>query len=83
MSVAKFRKEVSQLPATLEPDTIYAIRTGAGFDLYISDSTGAIAYKTNEKQEVFIDNLPAITYPAIGYEEVAGYPGLYMEYINT
>lgn len=48
MSLVKFRKEVSTLPAILEADTLYAVRTGAGFDLYISDSTGAIAHKVND-----------------------------------
>lgn len=42
-----FRKEVSVLPAMLKPNTMYAVRTGAGFDLYLSDMTGSIAHKSN------------------------------------
>jgi hypothetical protein len=47
MSILKARKEVAVLPSILEADTIYVIRAGAGFDLYISDNTGAIAHKLN------------------------------------
>lgn len=47
MSILKARKEVAVLPSVLEADTIYVIRAGAGFDLYISDNTGAIAHKLN------------------------------------
>ena len=43
----KFYKAVASLPATLEPNTMYAVRVGEGFDFYISDLTGSIAYKTN------------------------------------
>lgn len=47
--MAKFRaaKVVSALPDPLVPNTIYLVRTGTGFDLYCSDSTGAIAHKHN------------------------------------
>lgn len=40
-------KVVSTLPGTLTPSTLYLVRTGAGFDLYASDSTGSIAYPLN------------------------------------
>jgi hypothetical protein len=43
----KFQKSISQLPGTLTPDSLYAVRVGAGFDLYVSDMTGNIAYKSN------------------------------------
>lgn len=43
-------KIVSALPSTLEPNTIYAVRVGEGFDLYISDLTGSIAHKVNTFQ---------------------------------
>jgi hypothetical protein len=41
------RKEVAALPAILEPNTLYFVRAGQGFDLYLSDLTGAIAHKVN------------------------------------
>jgi hypothetical protein len=46
-SAVKFYKTVVTLPETLEPNTIYAVRVGEGFDFYLSDLTGAIAYKSN------------------------------------
>lgn len=42
-----FCKVVANLPSTLEPNAIYAVRVGAGFDLYVSDMTGAVAHKLN------------------------------------
>jgi hypothetical protein len=45
MGVIRFSKVVSNLPQQLEPDTIYLVRTGNGFDLYCTDTTGSIAYQ--------------------------------------
>lgn len=42
------RKEVAALPVILEPNTLYFVRVGTGFDTYLSDTTGAIAYKQNQ-----------------------------------
>lgn len=47
MAIVKLYKVVASLPQTLEPDTIYAVRSGQGFDLYITDQTGSIAYQVN------------------------------------
>jgi hypothetical protein len=47
MPVLYARKEVATLPVTLQANCIYAIRSGRGFDLYISDSTGSVAHKLN------------------------------------
>jgi hypothetical protein len=47
MATFHIEKIVSALPATLAPDTVYMIRTGAGFDLYVSDATGSVAHKVN------------------------------------
>lgn len=47
MATLRFSKVVSSLPVTLDPDTLYLVRTGAGFDLYVSDATGSIAYPVN------------------------------------
>jgi hypothetical protein len=43
----KFQKAISSLPGTLTPDSLYAVRVGEGIDLYVSDMTGNIAYKSN------------------------------------
>lgn len=50
MSRIKIDKVVSVLPNPLVPDTVYAIRSGAGFDLYFSDVTGAIAHPLNSQK---------------------------------
>jgi len=48
----KVYKTVVSLPASLEPNTVYAVRSGAGFDLYITDLTGSIAHKSNSLRTV-------------------------------
>ena len=50
MADFKIHKVVSSLPGTLEADTIYLVRTGSGFDLYVSDTTGSVAHKVNPNQ---------------------------------
>lgn len=47
MATLHMHKVVAALPGTLTPNTVYAVRTGAGFDLYISDATGAVAHQVN------------------------------------
>jgi hypothetical protein len=47
MATLRFQKVVGSLPETLDPDTLYLVRTGAGFELYMSDATGSIAYPVN------------------------------------
>ncbi len=47
MANFKVYKEVSALPGTLEPDALYLVRVGTGFDLYCSDATGSVAHKIN------------------------------------
>jgi hypothetical protein len=55
MAVIRFAKVVSNLPAVLNSDTVYLVRKNDGFDLYVSDTTGSIAYPINV--------LPQIAYP--------------------
>lgn len=47
MSKIKIDKVVSALPTVLEPNTMYAVRVGTGFDLFMSDSTGTSAHALN------------------------------------
>lgn len=47
MTDFRISKRVSTLPDPLTPNTVYPVRTGTGFDLYISDSTGSVAHKIN------------------------------------
>jgi hypothetical protein len=60
MANFKIYKEVIQLPAILEADTVYAVRVGSGFDLYITDNTGAFAHQIND-QNKWLDFLYANT----------------------
>ena len=47
MSAFRAHKLVAALPDRLEPNALYLLRTGAGFDLYASDQTGSAAHKLN------------------------------------
>ena len=47
MSDLKIYKEIGSVPSNFGSDSIYAVRTGPGFDLYMTDTTGSIAYKVN------------------------------------
>ncbi|WEV90007.1 hypothetical protein [Pseudomonas phage PotUPM1] len=41
-------KVVASLPATLAPDSVYYVRVGTGFDIYVTNSSGTIlAYPSN------------------------------------
>jgi hypothetical protein len=56
MANFKVYKEVSALPGTLEPNALYLVRIGTGFDLYCSDVTGSVAHKINNDYSL---NYPA------------------------
>lgn len=45
--IIRFEKVISKLPDTLEPNTVYFVRVGTGFDLYVTDVTGKIAVTLN------------------------------------
>ncbi len=48
MAHVKFHKYVAALPAQLDPDAIYYVRAGAGFDMYVTNGSGEIsAYPLN------------------------------------
>lgn len=50
MAQVKHHKFVAALPAELEADAIYYVRAGAGFDLYVTNSSGTIvAYALNKE----------------------------------
>lgn len=49
MADLKIFKEVHSLPDSLQPNAIYCIRVGSGFDLYVSDATGQVAHKVNSE----------------------------------
>ena len=60
MSVFRARKYIGSLPATIDPNTLYFIRTGGGFDLYCSDTTGSIAHPLNGGSGSGINDLLAL-----------------------
>lgn len=47
MSDLRIYKEIGSVPSNFGSDSIYAVRTGPGFDLYMTDTTGSVAYKLN------------------------------------
>lgn len=55
MGQFRANKVVSALPGTLDPDTLYLVRTGAGFDFYCSDATGGVAHKLNSSAGMDIE----------------------------
>lgn len=48
MSAVKFHKVVGSLPGTLEANSVYFLRTGAGFSIHITNDLGQVeAYNLN------------------------------------
>lgn len=49
MPLIRFEKLIHSLPSReeLQPNTVYYVRAGAGFDTYVSDATGSIAHRLN------------------------------------
>lgn len=48
MAIAKLHKVVASLPETLEADSVYFVRVGTGFDIYVTNGAGQIvAYTLN------------------------------------
>ena len=48
MSAVKFHKVVGSLPGTLEANSVYVVRTGAGFSIHITNDLGQVeAYNLN------------------------------------
>lgn len=43
MALLKAHKFVNALPTELEPDALYIVRSGAGFDLYVTNHSGLVA----------------------------------------
>lgn len=53
MSAIKFHKVVGSLPGTLEANSVYFLRTGAGFSIHITNDLGQVeAYNLNTSSEV-------------------------------
>ena len=61
MAQLRVEKVISALPGTLQSDTIYFVRVGSGFSLYVTDSTGAVAHTLNTSSDTPESN-PTFTY---------------------
>lgn len=62
MTDFKIYKEISTVPSNISSDSMYAVRVGPGFDLYLSDTTGSVAYKINSTSISSVeDNLVEMT----------------------
>lgn len=49
MAELKASKVVSSLPGTLDANTIYVVRVGTGFDLYVTNNSGTVvSYSLNQ-----------------------------------
>lgn len=56
----RHNKVVSALPGVLEANSVYYVRVGAGFDLYVTNDIGTVyAYGINGAP---VDTSPTITY---------------------
>lgn len=58
MSTLNIYKEIGSLPNPLVADSIYVVRSGQGFDLYVTDTTGSIAHQVNNPDNVKISSGP-------------------------
>jgi len=67
MSVFKIEKVIGSVPETISPDCIYLVRTGSGFDLYASDTTGSIAHALNGGAGGSINDLLSIPLARLDY----------------
>lgn len=53
MATIKHYKVVAALPGTLEPDAIYLVRVGSGYDQFVTNGSGTIvAYPLNNPRAV-------------------------------
>lgn len=82
MALIRASKVVAALPTTLEASTIYFVRVGAGFDLFVTNQSGTIvAYTQNLPVNVAsiagltlagnVGKVPAVKADASGFELVS------------
>jgi hypothetical protein len=64
MALISVYKVVSSVPASLDANALYLVRTGTGFDFYVSDSTGSVAYQINSSGALL--NIVEDTTPQLG-----------------
>src|SRR5690348_1736761 len=72
MTTLAVSKVLASLPDPLEANMIYLVRVATGFDLYATDSTGQIAYKSNAAPDRSHVTALAISAGAIGVDCAQG-----------
>lgn len=72
MAILRVEKVVAVLPPVLAANTVYFVRVGAGFDLYTTDQTGAIAHKVNGTASS-TEKIDRVDYSGAQYQYL-GYP---------
>lgn len=72
MAELRVEKVVASPPDPLEPDTIYYVRAGQGFDLYVTDATGVVAHSLNGRQQTAYDGGAAVTVLALDDAKLDG-----------
>jgi len=88
MATVKHHKVVASLPAELEPDALYMVRRGEGFDLYVTNHSGVIVpYPLNAPSAAAsFFGLVTVTASSTGQTEFAipgGYtPGAIVVFLN-
>ena len=65
MALISVYKVVSSVPASLDSNALYLVRTGTGFDFHVSDSTGSVAYQINSSA-AGLSNIVEDTTPQLG-----------------
>lgn len=60
MSIIKHHKVVAALPGTLEADSIYCVRAGTGFDIYVTNSSGTVVAYPLNKSALAVATLPDV-----------------------
>lgn len=67
----EIHKVIGALPPVLQPDAIYYVRTGIGYDQYVTDSTGTIAHQMNAgaagQQQVFVQPTAPVVANGVPY----------------
>jgi len=72
----KQHKAVSALPATLEPDSIYYVRTGDGYDQYVTNSAG-VAFTANHPKRKYRQSISGRFYVYTDYRWVTPFDDNY------
>lgn len=85
--ILRIEKVISTVPATLGADTVYFVRSGTGFDLYCSDSTGTAAHRVNGVKTFNGSSIPASGSLQVGFSGTVPFliaePGKYSTSLRT